>query len=124
MKYVCILLLGIGTFSARAQTVKTINLNSESVAKVQISTEGTVLSFPVKPTDVVLGRKGAFGLTYIKNDISISPLGMGASSNLFVYLEGRRFSFHLTTAISGGYSVILIRDAAETLRARVIFDGK
>lgn len=101
------------TLSALAEPVKTIRLSDDSVARVQISTRGTVLSFPVKPSKVILGKAGSFGIEYVENDLAISPLHSMARSNLFVYLFSRRFSFDLVAASTEGSSVILIRDARD-----------
>ncbi len=96
-----------------ASEVKMIRLSEASVAKVFISTRGTVLSFPTKPSKVILGRANSFGIEYVENDLAISPLSLSARSNLFVYLFGRRFAFDLVASPESGTSVIQIRDALE-----------
>lgn len=93
-----------------ARDAKTIHLDEKQIAQVTISSRGTVLSFPIKPTKVILGRANSFGIEYIDNDLAISPLSSTAHSNLFVYIYGRRFSFDLTTSMNEGNSVILVRD--------------
>jgi hypothetical protein len=101
-------------FAARSDAgsdVKVLHLSDESVASVRISLGGTVLSFPMKPTKVILGNKGSFGIDYVENDLAISPLTSNARSHLFVYLYGRRFSFDLSVSGQDGSSVILVRDA-------------
>ena len=103
-----------------ASEVKLIRLSEASVAKIFISTRGTVLSFPTKPSKVILGRANSFGIEYVENDLAISPLGLSARSNLFVYLFGRRFAFDLIASPESGTSVIQIRDALE-IKAK---DGK
>ena len=90
-----------------------VYLNDDSVAKVMISPRGTVLNFPMKPTKVLLGQQGSFLLEYVENDLAISPRTMGSRSNLFVYLMGRRFTFDLIAAPSGGYAIINVRDVRE-----------
>lgn len=96
-----------------ADPVKTIHLSDETVALVRVSIRGTVLSFPVKPSKVILGRAGSFGIEYVENDLAISPLGSTARSNLFVYLYGRRFAFDLIASLSEGSALILVRDALD-----------
>ena len=91
--------------------VKTLRLSDDLVAVVKISTRGTVLSFPLKPTKVILGKAGSFGIEYVENDLAISPLSLNARSNLFVYLFGRRFSFDLIATSGDSSSVVLVRDA-------------
>ncbi len=107
------LLVGALLFDADAGQVRRMRLNSEAIAEIKISTKGTVLSFPTKPQKVILGRKNSFGLEYVENDIAISPLSSAASSNLTVYLEGRRYSFKLSTSESRGDEIVLIRDSLE-----------
>ena len=95
---------------AFSQEVKTLHLSDDVVAQVTVSSSGTVLSFPIKPTKVILGKSGSFGIEYVENDLAISPLTPAARSHLFVYLFARRFSFDLSVGV-GGSSVILVREA-------------
>ena len=107
------LLLSAFTINAFSDEVKIIRLDDKTIGKVLISTRGTVLSFPIKPSKVILGRSGTFGIEYVENDLAISPLSVSARSNLFVYLFGRRFSFDLVTSPQGGSPVIRVLDALE-----------
>ena len=91
----------------------TLHLQTKSVAKLDISLNGTVLNFPAKPSKVILGRKGSFGIEYVDSDLAISPLSAEAKSNLFVYLDGRRFNFNLIVNTSGGCTLVSVRDSAE-----------
>lgn len=105
-----------------ADNVKTLKLCENSVATAFVSSKGTVLDFPADPEKVVLGTKGSFAIEYIRNDLAISPATMSSRSNLFVYLQGRRFSIDLATA-PGGATLYFIRDcqdakAAEKKRGR------
>jgi len=106
-------LLSAFTINAFSDEVKVIRLDDKTIGKVLISTRGTVLSFPIKPSKVILGRSGTFGIEYVENDLAISPLNVSARSNLFVYLFGRRFSFDLVTSPQGGSPVIRVLDALE-----------
>lgn len=99
------------TFS---KEVKTVRLDDKGVGQIRISPRGTILSFPTKPAKVILGSKGSFGIEYVENDLAISPMTALSRSNLFVYLEGRRFSFHLVTSEREGDDIILIRDQLDT----------
>ena len=90
-----------------------LHLQTKSVAKLDISLNGTVLNFPAKPSKVILGRKGSFGIEYVDSDLAISPLSAEAKSNLFVYLDGRRFNFNLIVNTSGGCTLVSVRDSAE-----------
>lgn len=103
------------TFKALAgESAKVVRLDDKTVATVYISGRGTVLEFPVKPTKVILGKNGSFGLEYVENDLAISPLSPSARSNLFVYLFGRRFSFDLVTSMTAGSAIVQVRDSAES----------
>ena len=97
-----------------------VRLDNRSVARVAIAVDGTVLDFPLKPTKVILGRKNSFGIEYVESDLEISPLSPGSKSHLFVYLEGRRFTFDLSTVMSGGCAIIAVRDAKDN---QVSVDG-
>ena len=83
------------------------------VAHIKVSPRGTVLSFPTKPTKVIIGSKGAFGLEYVANDIAISSLSKTSRANIFVYLDGRRFTFDLSTSITDGDQIVLVCDDLE-----------
>lgn len=96
-----------------AKEAKTLRLNESGTATVVVSGRGTVLSFPTKPTKVILGKANSFGVEYVDADLAISPLSPTARSHLFVYMYGRRFSFDLITSMSDGAAVILVRDAKE-----------
>ncbi|MFZ4402485.1 MAG: hypothetical protein ACOYOK_00145 [Pseudobdellovibrionaceae bacterium] len=92
-----------------AENVKTIKLCEKSVATIYISPKGTVLDFPSEPEKVVLGTKNSFSIEYIRSDLAISPTVMGSKSNLFVYLQGRRFVLDLATS-SSGVTLYFIKD--------------
>lgn len=98
---------------ASAKDVRTVRLNNKTVARISVSSRGTVLNFPVRPTKVILFRKGSFGIEYVENDLAISPLSANAKSNLLVYLEGRRFAFFLSTSDSLGDDIVLVRDVLD-----------
>lgn len=99
---------------AFGKEVCTVKLDDKTVARVPISTRGTVISFPLKPTKVILGRSGTFGIEYVEADLAISPLGVQSQSHLFTYLLGRRFTFNLVTVLADGCTLVLVRDALET----------
>jgi hypothetical protein len=101
-----------------AQDVQTIWISDKMVAKIPVSPRGTVLSFPVKPQKAILGRQGTFGVEQIENDVAITALTGNARSHLFVYLEGRRFSFDLFLSDSSGRGIVLVRDESEKALSR------
>lgn len=92
-----------------ADSVKTIKLCEKSVASIYISSKGTVLDFPSEPEKVVLGTKNSFSIEYIKNDLAVSPTTLSSKSNLFVYLQGRRFSLNMMTSAAGA-TLYFIKD--------------
>lgn len=109
-----LLILGLFTHgSVYAQEVRKIYLNDTQVATVNVLLRGTVLSLPTKPSKVILGSAGSFGIEYVENDLAISPLRANARSNLFVYMYGRRFAFDLKASSSGGSSIVVVRDEIE-----------
>ncbi len=114
MKGLVILLLMVSLLAPAqvSQTAKTLYMRDEDVARVTIQLgSSTILSFPSRPSKVVLGNKNHFAIEYIENDIAISALQPNARCNLFAYLEGRRFSFNLITSTYTGDEILLIRDA-------------
>ena len=116
-----IVFMGDYVFAKSSPTDRcTVRLSNREVVNVQISAEGTALNFPVKPSDVVFGKTGSFGVKYVANDITVSPLSSAARSNLFVYLEGRQFTFRLSTVMSGGCAKVFIRDSRDS---QVTVDG-
>jgi len=93
--------------------VKIIHLDDKAIATIRINRNGTIINFPTKPKKVILGRKQAFDVEYIENDVAIAALSANASSNLFVYLHGRRYAFRLFVVAQGGDEIILVRDALD-----------
>ena len=97
-----------------AAGVRTVRLDQTSVAHIYISPgRSTILSFPSKPAKVILGNQGVFAVEYVENDLAIAALSGRSHSDLFVYLEGRRFAFDLTAIPNGGDTIVLVRDAIE-----------
>ncbi len=73
----------------------------------------TIINFPIKPDNVLLGSTKQFGVEYIKNDIALTALSSNAGTNMFVYLFGRRCAF-LLKVTSGAYdSIVRVRDPEE-----------
>ncbi len=105
-----------------AENVKTVRLCEKSVATAYISTRGSVLDFPTEPEKVVLGTKNTFSIEYIRSDLAISPLNVRARSNLFVYLQGRRFVLDLVAA-PAGTTLYFIKDCLED-KIKVKKNGK
>lgn len=93
-----------------AENVKTIKLCEKNVATAYVSPRGTVFEFPTEPEKVVLGTKSLFSIVYIKSDLAISPATLSSRSNLFVYLQGRRFVLDLVTSAGNGVSLYFIKD--------------
>jgi hypothetical protein len=94
-----------------AGDARTLRLDDKKVGKIYVSFgKSTVLSFPGKPTKVVLGSKGAFTLEYIDTDLALAALSPSAQSNLFVYVQGRRFAFDLISRAKNADEIVLVRD--------------
>lgn len=73
----------------------------------------TIINFPIRPENVVLGGKNQFTVDYIKNDIALTSLSSISRTNLFVYLLGRRCGFQLITSRQNYDNLILVRDSDE-----------
>jgi hypothetical protein len=98
-----------------AKEARLLRLDEKTVARIAVEPgRTTILSFPTKPLKVILGNRGLFGVEYVGNDVAISALSAKAKSNLFIYLDERRFAFDLVTVTSGGDEIILVRDALDT----------
>lgn len=97
---------------AIAKDVCVVRLDDKTVAHVPVAPLGSVLNFPTKPANTLAGRNGVFGIEYVENDIAVSPLSASSRINLFVYLQGRRFTFDLA-AKPGGCTLVLVRDPIE-----------
>lgn len=107
--YQIFVILSIFPAAMAAQNVKTLKLCDDSVAIAAISPKGTVLDFPSNPEKIILGNKNSFSIEYIRNDLAISPSTLSSHSNLFVYLQGRRFTLDLATS-QGGATLYFVRD--------------
>lgn len=112
-KIASVLLLTMLSLNCWAKTARKVYLTENRTETILIGTEGTLLNFPAKPNEVVLGTKGVFSVKYVKDDLTISALSPGGRSNLFVYLDGRRFAFNLKAVVGGGDEIVLIRDPDE-----------
>ena len=93
-----------------ADSVKTLYMAQSTVAQVPVSTKGMVLSFPTKPSKVILGNGSSFSVEYVENDIAITPISIHSRANLFVYMLGRRFSFDLIASPTAGNAIVMVRD--------------
>lgn len=113
MKHLSALVLLISSLLIAAEA-RTVYLNDKKMQPITIGAgRSTILSFPSKPSKVILGNQGMFAIEYVENDLAVAALRHPATSNLFVYLEGRRFGFELRTTGEGGDQIVLVRDAEE-----------
>lgn len=74
----------------------------------------TIINFPVKPENVILGTKRMFSMEYIKNDLAITSLHPGAKTNLFAYMTGRRCGFRLVTSPTQHDNLVNVRDSEDS----------
>lgn len=99
---------------AEAKSSRTIRLNDKRTESIFVRPgHSTILNLPSRPTKVVLGDKSLFTVQYIENDLAVSALSSIGRSNLFIYLEGRRFGFDLKATSQEGDEIVLIRDHDE-----------
>ncbi len=110
MTRICLVLALIGSV-AMASQARTVFLTDKRMEPIHVGTgRSTILSFPAHPSKVIMGSQGQFAIEFVENDLAISALRLGAHSNVFVYLEGRRFGFELVTTPGGGDEIVLVRD--------------
>ncbi len=108
------LLLAFVSLSAFAAKARTVYLSETDMASIRVVPgRSTILSFPIKPNKVILGNQGMFAVEYVENDLALAALRGEARGNLFVYMEGRRFAFDLSTVSGSGDEIILVRDVVE-----------
>lgn len=114
--WLCVLIIGL-TFCVNggvAKKARTIRLNDKRTEAVYVTPgKSTILNFPTRPTKVILGNKGLFAVEWVESDLAVSALTPGASSNLFIYLDGRRFGLNLRSLSTGGDEIVLVRDSVE-----------
>lgn len=114
MKCLFLILLFNFTGSLLASQARSVYLSDKRTENVTIVPgRSTILSFPSHPMKVILGNQGLFAIEYVENDIAIAAIKAPARSNLFVYLEGRRFGFDLKTAPDKGDELVLVRDSED-----------
>lgn len=111
MKYISLITLFVGSM-VFASSARTVYLNDQKMQAITVGAgRSTILSFPSKPSKVILGSQGMFAVEYVENDLAIAALHHPATSNLFVYLEGRRFGFELRTSVERGDQIVQVRDS-------------
>lgn len=97
-----------------AADLRLVNCDESKVIPIYVRPNfGTILNFPIKPDNVLLGSNKQFGVEYIKNDIAITALSSNASTNMFVYLFGRRCGFMLRVSQGRHDNVVRVRDPEE-----------
>ena len=113
---ITLIFIGVAfTTPAFSMKARTITLTDKKVARIKLKPgRSTIISFPMKPTKVILGNSGIFTVEYVDNDIALAALMSPARSNMFVYLYGKRFAFDLVTVRRRGDEIVIIRDAKDT----------
>ena len=108
-------LLNILVNESEAKTsLRTVKCDESKMIEVYVKPSfSTIINFPIKPDNVVLGGKYQFAIEYIKNDIALTALSSNSKTNLFVYLFGRRCGFQLMASSSNHNNLILVRDPEE-----------
>lgn len=97
-----------------AADLRQVNCDESKVIPIFVRPNfGTILNFPIKPDNVLLGSNKQFGVEYIKNDIALTALSSNASTNMFVYLFGRRCGFMLKVSQGQYDNVVRVRDPDE-----------
>ncbi len=124
MKYLKILVIYLGAAcllfliahdSEARSSLRIVRCDEAKMIEVYIRPNfGTIINFPVKPDNVVLGGQRQFGIEYIKNDIALTALSSNSNTNLFVYLMGRRCGFHLITSSAQQDNLVQVRDPEDS----------
>lgn len=118
MKFCILVFACLLAFSvARAEMAATRIVKCDDTKMVPIYIRpnyGTILNFPIKPDHVVIGGQKLFSVEYIKTDIALTALQVGARTNLFIYLLGRRCGFVLSVTGDRGDSVVRVQDAEDS----------
>lgn len=97
-----------------AADMRTVSCDETKIITIFVRPNyGTILNFPIKPDNVLLGSNKQFGIEYIKNDIALTALSSNASTNMFVYLFGRRCGFQLKVSNGQYDNVVRVRDPEE-----------
>jgi len=106
----CLVFLIVNDSEARSSS-RTVRCDEAKMIEVYIQPNfGTIINFPIRPENVVLGGQRQFGIEYIKNDLALTALSSNSNTNLFVYLMGRRCGFHLITSRSQQDNLVQVRD--------------
>lgn len=109
------LLILIANESEAKTSLRTVKCDESKMIEVYVRPSfSTIVNFPIKPDNVVLGGKNQFAIEYIKNDIALTALASNSRTNLFVYLFGRRCGFQLMASSVNHDNLILVRDPEET----------
>ena len=91
-------------------SARVVYLSDKDVATIFIHPGGSIISFPAKPSKVIVGREGQFDVQYIERDVAVVALSEKSSANMYVYLLGRRFGFSLQVSPGKGERIIMVRD--------------
>ncbi len=96
------------------ETEKSITCDDKKPKLVRVTSgRVTVLNFPFKPKEVVLGSQ-IFDFKQIKNDLVIMAMHSQGQTNVVVYLEERRCSFNLVTVKTGGDDILIVKDPKDS----------
>lgn len=84
--------------NAWAAKVRHVEVTKDEIVAVRTSVGiATIIQVPDRPNSVVVGDQDSFKVEYLDQAITIKPLVSGASSNLYVYTDYRRFNIELIT---------------------------
>ncbi len=100
---------------AQSSSLRVVRCDEAKMVEIYVRPNfGTVISFPIKPDNVVLGSQKQFSIEYIKNDLALSALTTISNTNLFVYLQGRRCGFHLRATSGRHDNLVQVRDPEDS----------
>lgn len=110
----CLLFVLIHESEAKAP-MRVVRCDESKMVDIHVRPNfGTILNFPIKPDNVVLGGQRQFAIEYIRDDLALTALNSNANTNLFVYLQGRRCGFHLIASMRAPDQLVQVRDPEES----------
>jgi hypothetical protein len=101
--------------NADVKTARAVRCDESKMVAIYVRPHfSTIINFPIKPDNVVLGGQGLFAIGYIKSDLAVTSLGPSSKTNLFAYLTGRRCGFLLITSTDRHDSLVKVQDPEES----------
>ena len=103
------------TISVQAGQIRTVCWNSKEMISVNLKMgKSTIIRFPEKPINIVIGNQNYYSIEFISHDISIQTL-FEFSTNLFVYTTHNIYGFVLNPKKENQDDIIIVTNSCEDL---------